>query len=145
MVSDRHSLGNKVSGIDLENIQATSLASGVQILNNVVANSGSHGVLVHNSPYVTVQGNEIGTDKSSTIKLGNGGDGILLQDSSFAQIVNNVISNSSQYGVQTTEKSSTTPFSITISQNHVGTDQFGAQALPNQFGGLYVSAYDSAG
>jgi autotransporter-associated beta strand protein len=66
-------LGNGGDGIDLEG------SSGNQITSNVDG-ANLHGIVLHQANNNVIQGNDIGTDISGSIDLGNRSDGILLMD-----------------------------------------------------------------
>ena len=80
-VSGTKPLGNALEGIDV-----FGSATDVQISSNVISANGQYGIRSGNyyatlsRSHVTISGNEIGTDLSGTLNLGNGADGIRLDD-----------------------------------------------------------------
>ena len=109
-------------------------------LGNVISGNGEGGLRAFGS--ITVEGNQLGTDPTGSVGLGNGALGIGVDDSGFPNVVimstitNNVVSGNRSGGI---DVSSTDPDStFTISNNKVGTNAAGTAALPNNVSGLSI-------
>ncbi len=150
------SLGNQDDGVDLDVgnnlIGGTDLGAG-----NVISSNGRDGI--HVSPSlsgVVIQGNDIGTDDTGTVDLGNGRNGITLEDGSnnnligggavipngvqistvVSGVAGNVISGNVNLGIDVQGANSTTNM---ILGNLVGTNGTGTAAIANQGGGITIN------
>ena len=75
-----YALSNTGDGIDVQN--CTLITLGSPNAGNLIGNNGGYGISLLGCATNTVQGNWIGTDATGAWPLGNGKDGIYLQDSS---------------------------------------------------------------
>jgi hypothetical protein len=109
-------------------------------------NFGSHGILITEEGRNTIASNIIGTDTNNTPDIGNGGDGVRIENTSDNQIggsTGNTISGNLGNGVTVTGSGAT---DTTIAGNFIGTDNTGACvgeaidcALGNKVHGIEVS------
>ncbi|MCA9062538.1 MAG: DUF4347 domain-containing protein, partial [Planctomycetaceae bacterium] len=94
-----------------------------------------------------VQGNLIGTDVTGAASLGNGSDGLVIEDSAGNTIggttaaARNIISGNADNGIFVTGAGST---GNSILGNYIGTNQSGTAALANSSAGIEISASASA-
>ena len=131
--------GNGV-GVTITGDQNT-VGGGFASRRNVISGNAAHGVVIDGAGAVgnTISNSYVGTDKSGTADLGNGGSGVRVGATS-SNIVGvgsvadrNVISGNAQSGVTfvgTTNSS--------IVGNLVGIDAAGTQALGNAFNGIHL-------
>ncbi len=113
---------------------------------NVMSGNARNGVLVEFSGTGgnLIQGNDIGTDASGTLALGNGGNGILLA-SPGESVVANVISANGQNGVYLPGASDpANPTGQVVTQdsirgNFIGTDASGTRMLGNGGEGVLLT------
>jgi parallel beta-helix repeat protein len=104
---------------------------------NVISGNEQYGVQLWQARTSVIQNNLIGTDVTGTQALGNGiglynGFGVYVTYSS-PQILDNIISGNSQYGIVIGDATAT------IQRNWIGIDVTGTQALPNGRG-IEISA-----
>ena len=83
-VSGRYALGNDGDGIDLQD--ASFITLGGDAAGNLVCNNSGHGIFVLGGVTNSVQGNRIGTDSTGNWPMGNGRDGINLQNANATTI-----------------------------------------------------------
>ncbi len=133
-------LGNGSRGIYIQGT-ASIIITGTVITDNVVSDSGSGitGVRLDFDQGTVIQGNEIGTDATGTIALGNGLNGLLLVNSvdDIVGGVNagdgNVLSANGNYGLRLQGATGTI-----VQGNFIGTDATGTIALGNVSGGISI-------
>jgi len=104
---------------------------------NLISGNATGGIwLGDNGVYNQIVGNYIGTDVTGTKALGNGGDGIRLnQADDYNLIQSNVIDSSNPgYGVDIIDASNNT-----LTRNIIGTDPTGTIALGNVIGGVNIN------
>lgn len=104
---------------------------------NLISGNGTGGIwLGDNGTSNQIVGNYIGTDVTGTKALGNGGDGIRLnQADDYNLIQSNVIDSSNPgYGVDIIDASNNT-----LTRNIIGTDPTGTIALGNVIGGVNIN------
>jgi len=78
-----HALGNQEDGILLDSATSTTIGGTSAGEGNVISGNLSNGVeTLTSSPDNLLEGNEIGTDRSGTLALGNRGNGVSLGSSS---------------------------------------------------------------
>jgi hypothetical protein len=105
---------------------------------NVLSGHAGAGVRVAFSPgsslpaNVVVQGNAIGTDASGSLDLGNGGDGVTV-DEGTVSVLGNVISGNGRDGVRGEVQSR-----LRVEGNSIGTNRAGSAALANVGSGVFV-------
>ncbi|GBC77146.1 hypothetical protein HRbin08_00615 [bacterium HR08] len=109
---------------------------------NVISGNSGSGIQIVGTFGNQVQGNWIGTDRTGTRALPNGGDGVALVGGAHgtliggtAEAARNVISGNAQYGVRLADA-----FSNQIAGNILGLDSTGTRAVPNGASGILVTA-----
>jgi CSLREA domain-containing protein len=140
-------LGNHGSGV-----VAGLGTDGSTILNNVLSASGGHGLFIAGAfggpQHIVVQGNIIGSDINITKKLGNGGDGIHVNDAALETIggsaagQGNVIAGSGQNGVFIIGSNQSQTH---IVGNFIGTDPTGTLNLGNANYGTLTGGFEFVG
>ncbi|NOZ04196.1 MAG: T9SS type A sorting domain-containing protein [FCB group bacterium] len=142
--------GNYI-GTDATGTQALNMSSGIAIQdsaqnNTIVGNliSGNHGHGIFMSGY-EVRGNSIlenliGTDRSGINSLGNGLNGIAVNDGSQNNIIGapgqgNIIADSGDEGILLTGSRTTGNL---VQSNQIGTDTTGTINLGNGFRGIFL-------
>lgn len=98
---------------------------------NVISDNVGDGLLLYAAGGNTIQNNRIGTDKTGTIPLGNGGDGIHLvgQEGAGNRILDNVISANAGTGVDLSGGGYSAP--TLIQGNRIGVDATGTVPMGN--------------
>ena len=139
-------LGNAGTGIALRFATTNNVIGGTTAAaRNIISGNMSFGIFISNLArpnQVTgnsIQGNFIGTDLTGTIALGNGGDGIQINDfnnmvGGSTSGVGNVIAANSGSGISTNADTSL------VQGNSIGTDVSGTINLGNHFDGVFVNA-----
>jgi titin len=111
---------------------------------NVISGNGDGGITTFGEPPVTgntIAGNYIGTDASGTVALANGGNGIIMGETTDMMIggglpaARNVISANGGDGIYVGDTSTT----IHIAGNYIGTDASGTAALGNANNGILIA------
>jgi parallel beta-helix repeat protein len=129
---------------------ATSVGSSVlPLASNVISGNGLDGIAIHGSTGNTLIANYIGTDVSGKLPLGNGGNGITLDDGAQNNLIggvipfvnsngavphSNLISGNSGDGVFITGGSSAN----TLASNFIGTNVTGNAPLGNDGDGVAI-------
>ncbi len=96
-------LPNAQDGVDVGQGAAETIIgnAGIPDLRNSIAGNARDGIRVSGGATLTaIRGNEIGTDPSGTLELGNGGDGVLFAGSSGSYVQANRITFNGGDGVQ---------------------------------------------
>jgi len=157
--------GNGASGIlidnNSENTRVLNNLIGVNASNNGLIANQNYGVVIFASPSNTIEGNTIcgsgrsgislfgngcmlntisqnyiGTNQSSLPSLGNSWEGIrIFQEAERNIIDNNIISGNQSHGIFIYES---TPDSIVITANKIGTSVDGMSELSNGNDGIYI-------
>jgi CSLREA domain-containing protein len=135
-----NALGNAHDGIDLFS-GANTVGGVAPAQRNVISGNGVTGIVIQGAGAGgnVVSGNYIGTDAAGTSALGNGGDGIYLQDAANTAIggaaagAGNVISGNHNDGFYMQGATAT---GTTIQGNMIGTNALGTSALGNGVFGL---------
>lgn len=125
-------LGNAEEGIDINGGAGNIIGGSEPGAGNVIAGNGAQGIEIFSSSQVgnVVQGNFIGTDRTATLALGNGGSGLQL-DSSRHRVEANVIAFNRVSGVYVSSGIGSTVTANSIHSNtNLGIDLgfFGVQA-----------------
>ena len=123
---------------------ATNAVIGGVGAGNLIGGSANSGILVNaDSSGTLIQGNTIGVDLSYTISLGNGIDGIHVQQGSNNTTIGgtapgdgNVIADNTQYGIGI----DTSATGTVIQGNSIGTDPSGADHLGNSNAGVEINS-----
>lgn len=132
--------GDPVVELDLRNssgiVVAPAFSDGTVVLRGLVINRAQGEGVSHESGYLVLEGNYIGTDVTGTLDRGNQGPGIFMWDSDpdGATIRDNVISGNSGWALDTFASRS-----VYVRGNRIGTDVTGTVAIPNGAGGLEFS------
>jgi titin len=132
-------VGNGLDGILLNGVNGTLIA-GSALPNLVSGNRGSGIHSIGASSGSVIQGNRIGTDLSGTVSLGNGNQGVALEDFGGNTVggsvtgQGNLISGNVNHGIRIYNPNSS---SNVLVGNTIGTDFSGASPLGN--GGFGIS------
>jgi titin len=143
--SGKNALGNDTTGVEIEEGSAGNTIGGpTAAARNIIAANGDSGVAIV-GPGTTgnlVEGNDIGTGITGTHELGNGGDGVHIDNGSTANTIGgtatgtgNLISGNDQEGVHLDDDGTTGNF---IVGNKIGTDVTGTVALGNSEDGVLI-------
>lgn len=129
--------GAPVVELDLRNstgiVVSPSFGDGTVVLRGLVINRAQGEGVSHETGYLVLDGNYIGTDVTGTLDRGNQGPGIFMWDfdPDGATIRDNVISGNSGWALSTFVSRS-----LYVRGNRIGTDVTGTAAIPNGGGGL---------
>ena len=138
-------LGNRLDGILLNGVTGTVI-SGSALPNVISGNAGSGIHSIGSSGQSVIQANRIGTDLSGTSSLGNGNQGIALEDAGgntvggLAAGQGNLISGNGDHGIRIYSANSTGNLLL---GNTIGTDATGTSPLGN--GGFGISIESTSG
>lgn len=140
----RTAAANLENGITLSEVTQATIGGTTPAERNIISGNGTlaptSGIWIDKGGNNVVQGNYIGTDSTGTKKLGNGGPGILIYNSSDNQIgvghMGNVISGNATDGVHIAGENSVDNI---LQSNFIGTDATGAVALSNTGDGVQIS------
>lgn len=131
------SAGTSTSGLTL-----SSTASNSSIRGLVINRFGANGILVDGADSVTIAGNYIGTDFTGLIDLGNGQDGIQLQNNAANNTIGgltstdrNVVSGNNNAGIAIDGVGSA---GNTLIGNYIGLGSDGATSLGNTHDGVHI-------
>ena len=144
------------SGTPIIEIDGSNAGAGAEGLDIGAANSTIRGLVINrfdddgidiDSGYssITIQGNYIGTNVTGTVGLGNGGDGIDIDDAGSHTIggtatgEGNLIADSAQHGIRIEDSGGS---NITIEGNIIGLDINGTTALGNGGDGIFIDIGD---
>ena len=155
VAADGHTpLGNRV-GLSLSLENHDTIGGNVPGTGNVISASRpafagqpaaqSVGLQLTNSPQNLIQGNLIGTDATGTMAVPNQGAGISIDAASRAtDLIGNTVSGNGGDGIDFLAVPGAVPGSTseTVSNNFIGTDSNGAQAIGN--GGSGITLVGSA-
>jgi titin len=139
-------LGNALSGVFIINGPSNNVIGGTtSTARNVISNNGQDGVQIDysNTTGNVVEGNDIGTDSTGTVAMGNHRDGVYLWSGTYLNVIGgttpgarNVISGNAQNGVIIDAGSR----SNLVEGNYIGTDSTGEKALGNRIDGVLIQA-----
>jgi hypothetical protein len=145
-VTGRMAISNQLSGVWIES--AGNLIGGpTASARNLISGNGNTGVYLSGSGASNnvVQGNYIGTDITGTAALANGKNGLysgIYASGAPRNLIGgsqpgsgNLISGNGDKGISLNGSGS---IGNVIQGNYIGSDQGGAQALPNSNGGIYL-------
>ncbi len=114
-----HPLGNNShEGIGLE----FDLSSGNGAAGNVISGNANYGIFNFFSTNNNFTGNLIGTDATGMVALGNGLDGVLINESPVTTVQSNLISGNGRAGV---DLMSGNTANTSVDGNDIGTDAAG--------------------
>jgi hypothetical protein len=144
--------GNAVSGVLINNASSNTIGGSVQGSNNVISANQLYGIELNADPAQRtastqnmIWGNFIGTDSTGRTPMGNGSDGIFLNNAASNQIggigslEGNVISGNAGNGVHIFGGGSS---SNQLLNNEIGVDPTGSIPVPNLANGVLI---DNAG
>jgi hypothetical protein len=143
-------LGNGFDGVRIrEHAESNTVGGTVAEARNVISGNAANGVMITSfgsSPNGTtlneVQGNYIGTDVTGTVALGNGFDGVLIQEAQANTVGgSNVISGNGNSGVliRSLTGSPADASGNVVKGNYIGTDVTGTIALGNVWRGVTIA------
>jgi hypothetical protein len=140
-LAGENALGNGQDGVHA----AAGTIVGKPGAGNLISGNGGDGVRPSTSTVgdFVVQANLIGTDKSGTHDVGNGGSGVFFGASSEIRIggsvsgERNVISGNERWGVEILPGNQG---DNVVEDNRIGTDIDGVAPIPNNLGGLTIGA-----
>ena len=137
-------VSNQVSGIAITNAPNNRIGGTGQGAANLISGNGVAGIDLRSSSGTIVQANFVGTDRTVSTALGNGGNGIFVDPDSSGTVIGgtgcgNVFSGNLGAGIDLHG------YQNVVFGNYIGTDFSGTTALGNCFGGvfLYTSAIDN--
>ena len=139
---------SNVDGVRLDNGASNNTIGGVAAgAENVISGNTGFGVnIVDGSTLNVVLGNLIGTDGAGTVALGNGLEGVFIDDTPGNTIggampdSGNVISGNGQDGVEISGASAS---GNRVAGNYIGTDVLGGVALANGLDGVRIEGAPS--
>jgi titin len=152
--SGTKALGNGGVGVFLgNNTQGARIGTNGDGVNdaaerNVISANGYQGIAIQGSNNNIVAGNYLGTDKTGTVALGNGANGIWILAGSQGNRIGvsggdtdaagegNLISGNTYSGVAISDPGTN---GNVVAGNLIGTDVTGTLALPNKSGGLTIT------
>jgi parallel beta-helix repeat protein len=134
-------LGNGETGVSIGGGSSGTVVGGSGTgEGNVISGNGVHGIYFDTTANV-IQGNLIGTDITGTLDLGNGASGVTAGSGAYTNTIGgsgagegNLISGNGEDGVAIIEGST----AINIQGNHIGTNEDGSTAIPNDLSGVCV-------
>lgn len=135
-------LNGSSAGASTAGLTLSSTASNSSIRGLVINRFGTNGILVDGADSVTIAGNYIGTDVTGLIDLGNGEDGIQLQNNAvnnsiggLTSIDRNVVSGNNNAGLAIDGVGSS---GNTVLGNYIGLGADGATSLGNTHDGVHI-------
>jgi hypothetical protein len=143
-------LGNSINGVEIRDVSGNTIGGTTAAARNVISSNTKQGIYIHTSQVGAtatgnlVEGNELGTDLTGTIKLGNGVDGVFILDASGNLIggtaagAGNVLSGNGSRGVEIDTSQATATGNL-VQGNFIGTNKAGTAALPNAGEGIFIS------
>ena len=138
--------GNDFHAVVIANGPSQTVVGGTTLAaRNILSGNNESNLVVSNSNGNQLQGNYVGTDKSGTKALGNGGNGVFLADASGTVIggttasSRNVISGNNDSGIVVSAGSQETK----VLGNRIGTTADGTGALGNAFAGVLIVGSDN--
>jgi hypothetical protein len=140
-------LGNSLSGVQIrEGASGNVIGGTVARARNVISGNGEHGVLIQEVGTTgnRAKGNYIGTDRTGTSNLGNGGDGVRIAAGATGNVIGgaaasarNVISGNNFVGVAIGNAGTS---GNRVLGNFVGTDRTGTADLGNGAEGVLITS-----
>ena len=135
-----HPLGNNGSdgiGIVFTSSSGNIVGGLTAVAGNVISGNANYGIHVLLGLNNDIEGNFIGTDATGMAALGNGFDGILIDNSSENTVQGNLISGNGRAGVDLILENTTNTMVV---GNDIGTDAAGNPVLGNASYGVYVAS-----
>src|SRR5439155_200102 len=135
-------LGNRFSGIAVNLSPRNTIGGTAAGARNTISGNGFSGVVLYQTAATgnVLLGNFIGTDVTGAHSLGNGADGVTVQDAPANTIggtaagSRNLISGNGSSGIFFTAASSNN----LVAGNWIGVDVSGSAAVPNAANGIHV-------
>ena len=148
--SGANPLGNAGDGIDLTFMGNLTIGGTTAKAANVISSNGGDGIYLFSEagPQV-IEGNDIGTDKTGTIALGNASDGVYIYDGSDVTVggttssARNIIAANGGNGVHFYFVSDGTSSGDVVEGNSIGTNASGTVALGNAQDGVLIDQISS--
>jgi hypothetical protein len=143
-------LGNPASGIAIIGGSSGNTIGGATAGSDNVISANGYGIFMSDSGTTgnLVEGNDIGTDRTGSLGLGNANIGVEIRGSTTNDTIGgttagarNIISANGTYGVFLTDFGTT---GIVVQGNLIGTDGTGTVGLGNGYDGVYLD-YDASG
>jgi CSLREA domain-containing protein len=138
--------GNNAAAVALLNGSSETVVGGATpAARNVVSGNSNAGIFVNGSSFNRIQGNYVGTDKSGTKDLGNGFEGVLIENSSDTTIggttaaARNVISGNDSDGLTLAGSDR-----ARVLGNRIGTTANGTGALGNDGLGVLLDGSNNS-
>ena len=130
-------LGNGLEGIGINGGSHEWIGGPDAADGNVISGNGRQGVLIWGPgpTDVTVQNNNIGTDESGTVGLGNGLQGVSVIDAAANHVLDNLISANGGVGLQIRGIQAS---GNEVRGNWIGTDRTGHEPLGNGQDGVTI-------
>jgi CSLREA domain-containing protein len=133
--------GNNFHAVQISNGPSQNVVGGTTpAARNILSGNDESNLVVSNSNGNQIIGNYVGTDKSGTKALGNGGNGVFLADA-FGTVIGgttassrNVISGNNDSGINVSAGSQETK----VLGNRIGTTANGTGALGNDGDGVFI-------
>jgi CSLREA domain-containing protein len=122
-------------GVEIQSGTGNHVGGTIATARNVISGNANSGVRVAGSGNF-IEGNLIGTTAAGTAPLGNGNQGIRVENASNTIIDRNVVAANADVGIRT---AGTSPGTI-LKGNHIGTDYGGAIDLGNAVHGVYLDS-----
>lgn len=104
------------------------------VINNVASAAGGSGIATDTADGILIQGNFVGTNATGAAALGNGDDGIQLNNTQDAMVLNNVASASLGDGITLGPGS----HNVRIEGNKIGTNLAGDTPIGNAQSGIDI-------
>jgi parallel beta-helix repeat protein len=140
-VSGSLALGNAFSGVTMLGSISNLIGGTSAAARNIVSANKLSGVFMTNSVGNLVQGNFIGVDVTGANALGNGRDGVTINNAASNTVggttvgARNIISANTNYGIQIFNTGATANL---IQGNYIGPDVTGQSALGNKWSGVFI-------
>ena len=127
-------LGNGGSGVSITDASDNRVGGTGTAARNLISANAGYGVAIMNSRGTLVQANRIGTDLGLTNSLGNGSNGIFIDDTSTDNVINtaNIVGGNGAAGIRIRGSQNT------LQGNFIGTDLSRTAQLPNCGSGVYL-------
>lgn len=143
-VAGGQALGNGNDGVLIDGGVANLIGGASGAEGNVISGNGSVGVEIRggSSTGNALLGNKIGTDATGSFAVGNGTDGVFVNNVPATLIggsgpgYGNLISGNGQVGVQISGASAT---GNVLQGNRIGTDAAGTSIVANRLDGVFVN------
>ncbi|MFK7840818.1 MAG: right-handed parallel beta-helix repeat-containing protein, partial [Sphingorhabdus sp.] len=134
-------LANGATGLRINTSSQVTVGGTTAAQRNIISGNGADGILLERSNNVYLLGNYIGVASNGTNSIGNGDDGLDIDDADNITIggttaaARNIISGNDDEGIDVKNGSS----NIVIQGNYVGTDAGGTLDLGNSGAGVQIN------